>query len=148
MTEPASTLPTLDVERLDATLAFVLAHPEVHRQAAWVAPSHLDASVQMPDGRTICGAAGCFAGWAVLIDRPDLTLWSDGAGDAYLIPTTAVDRVGDSWAAAYPESVDVMDAARATLGLTDLEAMRLFNASNTRDDLARIVERIKAGVYR
>lgn len=77
----------------------------------------------------VCGTAFCIAGHAVVMAGHDIDWDSHGRADS-----AAMTASGDY----------IEDVAKAELGLTDAEAVRLFAGPNTREDVQRYAERVAA----
>lgn len=116
MTEnSAPTVRIPDTARAYQVLDHILAHPEQHDQGIWM---------------NECGTVACLAGWTCLLagDQPVCRpLWTD-----YM----AV-RVGDTH-----RLRKIRGRAKELLGIDDLQADYLFDASNSIDDLIEEIEKI------
>lgn len=95
------------------------ANPDQWDQADWAAMSK-------------CGAAYCFAGWAVVLSGRKL-VWESRSRTFAQAEFVLDDRygVGQQW---------IGEAAREALGIDDSAA--LFSGGNTREDLGRLVAEI------
>lgn len=109
-----------NVELLKRTLAHIEAHPKTWEQ-----------------DRYRCGTGMCFAGWAATLAGgrwviEDLTDPPPSDEAEYMVaePEEGGEAYGKVWA---PER------ARRVLGLTHLQASRLFAGQNHIDDLRRLV---------
>jgi hypothetical protein len=112
-----------NIEKLRAVLAKIEADPTLWDQAFWIK-------------RTDCGTAGCFAGWACMLDgaKPiGLRHWDEGVEQAAEVITSA------------GVVQDVDSAAAEILDLTEPEADILFYGDNTLDDLRAYVDAIAVG---
>lgn len=123
-----TTLPTSNVPLLRATWEQIMAHPERWMQSSWK-----------------CGTAYCVGGWIAKLDNgrwlpgEEATLRprrDDPHEDRYRVYVEAHDR--DEW------GVDVEDRAQRVAGLTNAEALRLFNGANTLEDVRKALERVLA----
>ena len=116
---------TVNVPLLRKTLEYVESHPEEWDQSTW-----------------ICGSAGCFAWHAAMIDGAEpLT-----ANPEYVRADNddPPDKVHPADGDAYPvDHIHVAARAARVLGFGP-ELPALFRASNTLDDLRRIVGRLTA----
>lgn len=105
----------INVELLEQTMQQIKDHPEQHNQAWWFSEA-------------VCGTSMCFAGWACALSGWRACNWSEGfASD--------VEKGG--------VVADVSIKAAELLGL-DFDVANddrgLFSASNTVDDLERMVK--------
>lgn len=111
---------TVNAPLLVKTLDHIRENPTEWYQADW--------AIQWNDGRV----TACFAGLAVRLAGYDFDfgkyLWS--------IATDAVTT-----------GVHIAEAARVELGLTGVQALELFEANNTFEDLERIVNEILKSEY-
>lgn len=114
--KPNAELAYLTLDQIDA-------HPELHSQSWWFTV-------------TDCGTVACFAGWTCVIsgDKPS----------ALDRPMHVLEIGTDVSFVVLPdgEKVYASDRARELLGIDKLTARRLFDGSNTREDLGRLVAEI------
>lgn len=94
-------------------------HPEQWDQGRWI-------------GKAECGTVACFAGWACLLSGE--VAWFYGATDRTDILN------GGRHVADRAEELLRFDQRAATLVDGDGNQRHLFQATNTRDDIGRIVE--------
>lgn len=122
-----TTSTTRNVEGLEATMAYIEAHPDEWDQDSW-------------GNRRACGTSYCFAGTWALVSGAKLD-WRVVADD-YGIPDTGratfLDSVNDG-----EEMID--DYAARTLGLNDDDVDRLFYTNPSVTEMRRLVEHLKAG---
>lgn len=130
----------LNRELATVTLDFLRANQARHRQSTWingevrVAHDHPElrgaelAALLTDTPPNVCGTAGCFAGWASLFGG-----WRQiGGYDSVVNPADRHDQRS------------MREAAQVSLGLTDAQARVLFDADNTIDELAVMVEHLLA----
>lgn len=105
-------------------LDYIDAHPEQHDQDVWIQEKE-------------CGTAGCFAGWATLLsgDRPNTNHEDDAEAETVWVAVAGVDT-SQYIPARAAELLGISFDEQATWG------NRLFNATNTREDLGRLVAEI------
>lgn len=119
-------LPVLNVDLLRQVMAQIEAYPESWNQGNWFRKT--------PD--TECGTTACFAGWTC-----QLTGWEPLYGEDMPV-AGLVMRKGST------EVAHAHETAVAELGLTNVEASRLFFAPTDFATLQDLVEQIIDGVYR
>lgn len=108
----------MNIEKLDAAIAWIEEHPEEHDQASYFA-------------RTACGTTACLAGVVVMLDG-----WvPEWAGRHWETPRA---RKGDRvmW---------VRDVAQGLLGLSEDQADALFLGAGTLATVKEYRDRIAAG---
>lgn len=114
-----------NVQLLQDTLNYIKNHPDEWYQSSWYA--HFDADSTRwfaGDAGAPCRTAYCFAGTAAILSgfppppKEHRTIWSDENG------------------------VQVDEYAEKALGLTYSQAVELFHASNTLEDLEEMVAKI------
>jgi hypothetical protein len=112
---------TVNVPLLRKTLEHIEAHPEEWFQGVWS-----------------CGTAGCFAWHAAMLDGAEPI-----KGFPSYVPADSDDPSDDVYPASddHPACVHVAPRAARVLGIGS-EAHPLFRASNSLDDLRRIVGRL------
>lgn len=143
-------LPVLNEALLDRIHDFIMEHPEVHEQESYYFYDEERPLVTTPSGRSVCGTAACFAGWAVLDANPRAVLVRERGqyGETYLVDKKFATRAGYLKSGVEPwhdgVQVDCHEEARRLLGLTRKEARRLFYGLNTRENLTDMVKQIKA----
>jgi hypothetical protein len=113
-----------NIPKCEAVLDHITMNPESHDQTKWAV-------------RTECGTAGCFAGWAVMLDGGWELDWFDGN---FVGQHTSFAKRTGHWAGDL-----IHEAAREILELTPQEANVLFYAGNTIDDLGRMVKNLANG---
>lgn len=101
-----------NIPLLEATMTQIKDHPELHRQESIFADAD-------------CGTAGCFAGWACLLNG--YTRQGHGA-------VRTADGIVSGWF-----------AAQDALGLNHNEALVLFSSGNTRSMLELMVKDLVNG---
>lgn len=129
------TQPVLNEQMLDLVINFIQLNPDKHDQESWVAVTYDES-----DGE-ICGTTCCVAGHALLLSG-DWTLKEVMNHSGEIVDVDIVSADDGSTRPHYSRE------AAKVLGLTTGEADSLFDANNTRDDVLRIVEDIRDGVYR
>jgi hypothetical protein len=112
-----------NVEKCEEVLQFIKDHPEKHDQGTW---GH----------ETDCGTAACFAGWAVLLNGYELQLQFGDPFGGHCFDVKSL-KTGVRSA--------VATAAAEVLELTYGEAMTLFHAGNTFEELEQMVKNISNG---
>jgi hypothetical protein len=95
-------------------------YPENWYQGVWL---DLNSDRSLGD----CGTVGCFAGWVNVLSGMEASFNPEGYG-RYVI----VDG----------QPLSFGDAAEQLLGISDPEGLRLFSASNTREELGDLVAEI------
>lgn len=114
---------SVNVERLEAVMAHITAHPEQHDQSRWC--------TRWLDGeREECGTTACFAGWTA-------ELFAEGEG--YSQFNSAV-----SWRRGQ-KLIHVQDLATELLGLDGKTRDKLFEANNSRRMLELMVKDLANG---
>lgn len=115
-----------NIPKLEAVMDQILTNPKQHDQSAWA-----QRSKRKPD----CGTSYCFAGWAVTMAGYDMVWEEYHFSDLafYCKLPGATDWV-------YIEQV-----AQDVLGLTKVEADRLFSESNTVEMLEQMVKNLANG---
>jgi hypothetical protein len=98
---------------------FLRNNPGLHDQGNWVTSTHWPVTTQQ-EPVNYCGTAACFAGWA------------------FILSGHTVHDAGEY----------IASKAAALLGLAPLQAVELFDAGNSIDDIERIVERITSAEER
>lgn len=118
------TAPTPNAELAYKVLDHIDAHPESWDQEDWYR-------------KEACGTVACFAGWAVEFERYDVAL-SEEQTATLDVPAHRFGRhvVGAAGRRTF------RDAAAEALGIDDGQADDLFEGSNSREDLGRLVEEI------
>ena len=124
---------SLNIDLLDRTLAHIEAHPEHWDQTVWR-----------------CDSAMCFAGWTAELAGGKWLLPEGDAHADYLAPEPGDDPDETGGCCQHLDSgidsgIAAENRARRLLGLTEKQSARLFDGSNTLDDLRRIVAELKAG---
>ena len=94
------------------------AHPEEHDQGAWIL-------------RRECRTTACFAGRVSLLSGDEPQLDPNGGEWVDSVRSAAIGRVRH-----------IHNRAAALLGITESQADRLFDATNTREDLGGMVTEI------
>lgn len=112
---------TIDVRLLEDTMALIEAHPEQHDQAHWFA------DMQSHD----CETTFCFAGHAAILSGAQPP--NDGQS-WYVDPETGLAVLYGTDGAQH-----VMVYAQNKLGLTDVQADKLFHGANTVERLRALV---------
>lgn len=107
-----------NTELLEQVMQHITDHPEQHDQLLWV---------------NQCGTAACFAGWAVILDGWTV-LHDEDACEPWVSKPT-------HW---YPQEPISRRAVRL-LGLTSVEAHKLFEPDNSREMLALMVKDLVNG---
>lgn len=115
---------TPNIERLDAVLAYIKAHPDEHDQDVW-------------RKKTECGTTMCFAGHAVAMFTPDAE-WVH-----IPLQPNDFDKVTING-----QMKTVAQVAADLLGLSDDDADTLFYGAATIGDVEFILDDIKEGVVR
>jgi hypothetical protein len=110
-----------NVELLETTMQFINDHEDKHDQDVWFESQFSNEAISQN-----CETAACFAGWAVLLNG-----YEHVCNDVY-------DRSGVLLG-------DVCEVAADLLGLEEWEANRLFDGSNSRIMLARMVKDLVNG---
>jgi hypothetical protein len=117
------TAPTPNAELAYRVLDHIDAHPEQHNQRVWI------------EDRGDCGTAACMAGWTCLLSGDQPRFHGDGDPEAEFVIHAGVTR-GDY----------IPDRAAELLGMKPdggaQTGFRLFEPSNTREDLGRLVAEI------
>lgn len=114
------------LERLDAALAHIDAHPDEWRQTTW-------------GMRTECNTSCCIAGWVVVQAGAELVF---NEMDEYADVEEAIDCLPDG--EDYEESIAVF--ARKLLGIDGVVSSDLFDGGNSRADLQRVRDRLAASL--
>lgn len=109
---------TVNVPLLRKILDHITAHPEEHDQEVWAE-------------RTACGTVMCLAGHAAVMTGHTIAYERRANGD---------------WMVRYcTNGEQIEDVARDALGLTYLQAAKLFDSQNSRDTLWDLAETFTDG---
>lgn len=111
-----------NIEKLEAVLNQIKAHPESHNQEVWAE-------------KTECGTAYCMAGWAVALAGYEFDWHSDGTTSSVITERTATST--------HYELIE--EVATVVLGLDFCDAVELFHSLNTVDDLELMVKNLSNG---
>lgn len=129
----------LNIELLEKTMQHIETHPEDWNQETWR-----------------CGTGMCFAGHAATLagrewasENPDgdnsmMILAKPDEFDSASFEETYSHKTG-RWTTTDRKVVLVEDVARSELGLAEDEAEIMFEPDNTKADLRKMVDNLKAG---
>jgi hypothetical protein len=134
-----------NVTELERVWDWIVSHPEAHDQGLWAHSFNRKNRVPDPapirDSEPLCGTALCFAGTAVALHgHPLIWRW-----EREMLTTTLR---GGRWVAyealdEFEEPEDIPYMAMKILDLNPQDAEDLFDASNTRTDIRRILDDIE-----
>lgn len=116
-----------NIELAEKTLEHLRHYPALHDQGNWL---HIDQSTGIIGFHAAfeCGTAGCFAGWAALLNGAELSI--------------GYDESGYNRAVRLPDGELVEDYAARALGLGEYledDGEHMFDTHNTLEDLAEWV---------
>lgn len=110
----------INAERLQAVMTQILDHPELHKQNSWT-----------------CGTTACFAGWST---------WMYGAQDGWTNHGRAsANGAGTEIWQRDDDVLGTADLAQELLGLTEIQALYLFDGGNTIPELELMVKDLVSG---
>jgi hypothetical protein len=108
-----------NIEKLEAVLGQIKAHPEQHNQREWAE-------------RNECGTSYCLAGWAVVLEGHEI-LWDEVAEGVYC----ALDENGN---------IDsIKRLAGRILDLSPYQRAQIFYRYNTVDDIELMTKNLANG---
>lgn len=124
--------PDLDLDLLELVLDKIDANPEIHDQQVYA-------------GRGECGTAYCVAGWVTEMTKP--VGWEFDWDARFMISIGALRYEAESFHITDGKGDDrsIAGYAQEQLGLSEREAVLLFASENTRPQLRRMFEVLRAG---
>lgn len=135
-------MPTLNIPRATQVLAIITQHPDLHDQGDYVFSDGgfnyaVPTPVALPDGN-LCNTAHCIAGWTEELAGRRLRRVTEEREDNYFGAVSHLETLrGDEWVHISPNTIWLN--AQAELGLTDMQATKLFSASTTNAEAALLL---------